>query len=43
MEAFLAAADRAECEERAVQFALMVTATRGGCAEIKSLAREIKP
>ncbi|MEW6415823.1 MAG: hypothetical protein AB1482_11270 [Pseudomonadota bacterium] len=43
VRAFLAAAERAEREELAVQFALLVTATRGGGAEIKSLARELKP
>ena len=41
--AFLIAAERAEREDLAGQFALLVTAVRGGSSEIKSLVRELKP
>jgi hypothetical protein len=43
MRAFLAAGDRAERDRLAVQFALMLTATRGGSAEIKALLKELNP
>lgn len=43
MRAFLVAAERAEREYLAGQFALLVTAVRGGSNEIKSLVRELKP
>jgi len=43
VRAFLAAADRAERADLAGQFALLVTAVRGGGSEIKSLLRELKP
>jgi hypothetical protein len=39
----LIAADRAEREELAGQFALLVTAVRGGSNEIKYFVRELKP
>jgi hypothetical protein len=38
---FLAASDRAEREALAAQFALLVTAQRGGRAEIQSLLKEL--
>jgi hypothetical protein len=42
VQAFLAACDRAEREQRAVEFSLLVTAVRGGGQEIKALLREFK-
>jgi hypothetical protein len=43
MRAYLAACDRAEREQRAAEFSLLVTAIRGGEAEIKSLAKRLGP
>jgi len=40
---FLDAAERAERETLAGQFALLVTANHGGSAEIKALLKELKP
>jgi len=37
------AAERAEREDLGGQFALLVTAVRGGSNEIKSLVRELTP
>jgi len=42
VRAFLGACDRSERDELALQFALLLTATRGGNNEIKSFLREIK-
>jgi hypothetical protein len=41
MRAFLAAIDRDERDDLAVQFALMLTATRGGSTEIKAVQKEL--
>jgi len=41
VRAFLAAIDRDERDDLAAQFALLVTAQRGGSAEIKRLLKEI--
>jgi hypothetical protein len=41
VRAFLAAIDRDERDDLATQFALLVTAQRGGSAEIKRLLKEI--
>jgi hypothetical protein len=38
---FLAAIDRDERDDLAAQFALLVTAQRGGSAEIKQLLKEL--
>jgi hypothetical protein len=43
MRAFLAAVDRAEREGLAAQFALLVTAVRGGESGVKSLAKRLSP
>jgi hypothetical protein len=43
VRAFIEAIERSERLELAAQFALLVTAQRGGPAEIKSLLRELKP
>jgi hypothetical protein len=43
VRAFVAASDRAERDALAVQFALLVTAARGGSAEISSLLRDLTP
>ena len=43
MRAFLEAIEHTERLELAAQFALLVTAQRGGNSEIKSLLRELKP
>ncbi|MDO8892324.1 MAG: hypothetical protein Q7V00_10800 [Sulfurimicrobium sp.] len=42
MRAFLAAVDRSERDDLAAQFALMVTAQRGGSDEIKHLIKDLK-
>jgi len=42
VRAFLAAAERAERDDLAAQFALLVTAVRGSSNEIKSFLRELK-
>ncbi len=41
VSSFLAAADRAERGQLAAHFALLVTATHGGSAEIKALLKEL--
>ena len=41
MRAFLAVIDRDERNDLAAQFALLVTAQRGGSAEIKRLLKEL--
>jgi hypothetical protein len=41
VRAFLAAIERDERDDLAAQFALLVTAQRGGSAEIKRLLKEI--
>ena len=43
VRAFIEAIERSEHLELAAQFALLVTAQRGGNSEIKSLLRELKP
>ncbi|MDP2431463.1 MAG: hypothetical protein Q8O33_05480 [Pseudomonadota bacterium] len=43
VRAFLEAIEQGERLELAARFALMVTAQRGGPAEIKSLLRELQP
>ena len=43
VSSFLAAADRAERGQLAAHFALLVTATHGGSAEIKALLKELNP
>lgn len=43
MRAFIEAIERSERIELTAQFALLVTAQRGGNSEIKSLLRELKP
>jgi len=43
VRAFLAAIEAGERLQLAAQFALLVTAQRGGNNEIKSLLRELKP
>jgi integrase len=41
LRAFLAAIDRDERDDLTAQFALLVTAQRGGSAEIKRLLKEL--
>jgi hypothetical protein len=43
VSAFIEAIERSERLELAAQFALLVTAQRGGGAEIKQLLRELAP
>jgi hypothetical protein len=43
VRAFIEAIERSERLELVAQFALLVTAQRGGNSEIKSLLRELKP
>ncbi len=43
VRSFLTASEYREREALAVQFALLLTATRGGNAEIKSLLRDLRP
>jgi hypothetical protein len=43
VRAFSEAIERSESLALAAQFALLVTAARGGNSEIKSLLRELKP